>query len=78
MLPTETFSLGDNLHEMSKPVFLEKKKNITNLSSAELSTRVIKVYKPLYEPQRLRSAADPGSLVRVFCFYQFLQFSGLQ
>ena len=37
-------SNGDNLHEMSIPVFLEKKKkNIINLSSAELAPRVVKV-----------------------------------
>ena len=28
-------SLGDNLHEVSDPIFLENKKNVTNLSSAE-------------------------------------------
>ena len=36
-------SLGDNLHEISDPVFWEHKKNITNLSSAEFSQRVVKV-----------------------------------
>ena len=30
-------------HEMSNPVFLENKKNITNLSSAEKAQRVVKV-----------------------------------
>ena len=27
---------GDNLHELSKPVFWKNKKNMLNLSSAEL------------------------------------------
>ena len=39
-------SLGDNLHEMSKPFFLKKKKrkkNVINLSSSELAQRVVKV-----------------------------------
>ena len=35
--------LGDNLHEMSNPVFWENKKNIINLSSAENAQRVVKV-----------------------------------
>ena len=30
-------SNGDNLHEMSSPVFWENKKNIVNLSSADLA-----------------------------------------
>ena len=43
-------SNGNNLHEMSKPVFLDRKKkkkktrkNIANLSSAEYAERVVKV-----------------------------------
>ena len=37
-------STGDNLHEMSNAVFWGKnKKNITNLSFAELGQRVVKV-----------------------------------
>ena len=33
-------SSGDNLHEMSNPVFLEKKKKkITNMNSAEFAQR---------------------------------------
>ena len=36
-------SLGDNLHEMSNPVFWENKKNIINLPSAESAQRVVKV-----------------------------------
>ena len=37
-------SNGDNLHEMLNPVFWEKnKKNIINLSFAELTKRVVKV-----------------------------------
>ena len=36
--------LGDNLHEMSKPVFLEiLGKNIIDLSSAQFADRVEKV-----------------------------------
>ena len=35
---------GDNLHEMSNPVFWEKyEKNVISLSSAELGHRVVKV-----------------------------------
>ena len=30
-------SLGDNLHEMSEPVFWKNKKNAINLSSPELA-----------------------------------------
>ena len=36
-------SIGDNLHEISNPVFWENKKNIINLSSAELAQKVVKV-----------------------------------
>ena len=36
-------SLGDNLHEISNPVFWENKKNNLNLSSAENAQRVVKV-----------------------------------
>ena len=35
--------LGDNLHEMSKPIYLENKKTITNLSFDELVQKVVKV-----------------------------------
>ena len=38
-------SLGDNLHEMSKPTLGENKKNI-NLSSAELAKGVVMVKRP--------------------------------
>ena len=40
----QIISLGDNLHESSKPIFWQKweKKNI-NLSSAELAQKVVKV-----------------------------------
>ena len=31
------------MHEMSKPIFLEKKKNFINLSSAEFAHRVVMV-----------------------------------
>ena len=37
------FSIGDNLHEMSNPVFRGKSEYIINLSSAEIIQRVIKV-----------------------------------
>ena len=37
-------SIGDNLHEMSNPIFWEKKKKIiTNLSSPELAQREVKI-----------------------------------
>ena len=36
-------SIGNNLHEMSNPVFWEKSGKITNLLSAELAQRVVKV-----------------------------------
>ena len=35
---------GDNLHEMSNPIFWEKEEQYINLSSAELAKRVVKVY----------------------------------
>ena len=35
-------SSGDNLHDMSNPVFWEKYENTANLSSAELAQRVVK------------------------------------
>ena len=42
--PTKTQSLGDNLHEMSKLFSGKKnKKNIVNLSSAELAQSVVQV-----------------------------------
>ena len=38
-------SSGDNLHEMTKPIFWKnkEKKNIINLSAAEFAQRVVKV-----------------------------------
>ena len=36
-------SSGDNLHDMSKPISGKNKKNIVNLSSAELAQKVVKV-----------------------------------
>ena len=36
-------SIGDNLHEVSNPVFWENKKNTINLSSAELAYSAVKV-----------------------------------
>ena len=42
-------SNGDNLHEISNPVFWGKKeKNIINLSSAEFALRVVKVKTRLF------------------------------
>ena len=34
---------GNNLHEISKPVFSENKKSIINLSSAKFAQRVVKI-----------------------------------
>ena len=34
---------GNNLHEVSKPIFLEKKKNIVSLSCAESVQLMVKV-----------------------------------
>ena len=39
----QVVSAGDNLHEMSKPIFWEKYENISSLSSAELAQRVLRV-----------------------------------
>ena len=38
-----SFSLGDSLHGISKPIFWKDKKNIISLSSAEFAERVVKV-----------------------------------
>ena len=35
----DIISIGDNLHEMPYPVFWEKSKKITTLSSAELASQ---------------------------------------
>ena len=35
--------IGDNLHEKSKPIFWEKKKNIINLTSAEFAHSTLSV-----------------------------------
>ena len=35
------WTFDDNLHEMSKPIFCKNKKNIINLSSAELPHYVV-------------------------------------
>ena len=41
----QSASNGDNFHEMPSPVFGEKiRKNATNLLSAELAKRVIKIH----------------------------------
>ena len=32
---------GDNVHEMSKPIFWQKKRKINELSSAELTQRLV-------------------------------------
>ena len=39
----QILSKRDNLHEMSNPFFWKNKKNITDLSFAELAKRVVKV-----------------------------------
>ena len=61
-------SNGDNLHEISNPVFWEKnKKNVISLSSVEFTQRVVKVnnlntvtaktpFCGMDDQQRLRSA----------------------
>ena len=47
---------GDNLHEMSDPVYVKNKKNIINLSSAENAQRVVKVKLYLF-------ASEPGAMI---------------
>ena len=54
-------SIGDNLHEMSNPVFWDKK-NI-NLSSAELAKRVVKV-KIL-----IRALDKKGIRINIFSYF---------
>ena len=39
----QTVSNGDNLHEMSNPVFWKNKKNFIHLSSADFASRGVKV-----------------------------------
>ena len=39
----QMLSNRDNLHEMSNLVFWENKKNVINMSAAELAPRVVKV-----------------------------------
>ena len=54
--------IGDNLHEMSKPVFWEgvgEGVNVSNLLSAELAQRVVKV--KLVLSITLNSNAAPNS-----------------
>ena len=34
-------AIGDGLHEISNPIFLENKKNTTSMSPAELAQRVV-------------------------------------
>ena len=43
----QIFSTWDNLHEMLNHVFRKNKKNITDLLSAELAKRLVKVKEPL-------------------------------
>ena len=38
--------LGDNLHEMSKPIFGKSKNNIVSLSSVKFTQRLAKVNLP--------------------------------
>ena len=58
---------GDSLHEMSKPVFLEKiRKNIINLSSAELAHKLVKVKKAtLKEKNLLQVGGSKFFLLRI-------------
>ena len=44
----QTVSFGDNLYEMSKPFFLEGKKNIVHLSSEAIAQRVVMVKEDVY------------------------------
>ena len=46
----QMFSLGDNLHEMSKAIFWESKKNIISLSSEEFAHRVLRLRPSPVEP----------------------------
>ena len=59
---------GDSLHEMSKPIFLEKiRKNIINLSSAELAHKLVKVKKgaTLKEKNLLQVGGSKFFLLRI-------------
>ena len=53
----QIISIGDNLHEMSNPILREQnKKNVINLSSAELAQQVLKVnYTAIYTYSREKS-----------------------
>ena len=42
----QVFSLADNLHEISMPLFWKNKKNISTLSSAEIVQRQVTVNAP--------------------------------
>ena len=44
----QTVSLGDNMHETSKPVFWGKIRNLLSMSSAEFAHRVIMVNSLLH------------------------------
>ena len=60
----QTVSNGDNLHEISNPVFWENKKYITNLSSAVLAQTVVmvkvlfKLYYILHNPWQTPQSKD--------------------
>ena len=53
-------SNGDNLHEMSDPVFWGKKENILNFWSAGLARRVVKTIVSGYAWQILPSFVKGG------------------
>ena len=49
----QNVSNGDNLHELSNPVYGENKKNIINLSAAELAQKVVKVNLLKLDPAKM-------------------------
>ena len=46
-------SNGDNLHELSNPVYGKNKKNIINLLAAELAQKVVKVNLLKLDPAKM-------------------------
>ena len=64
----ETIPQGDNLYEISNPVFRENKKNVINLPSAESAQRVVKVKMPTCMLLNVQINADlfKLGLVKVF------------
>ena len=57
-------SLGDNLHEMTKPILWENKKNIINLSSAESTQRVVKI--------KITIMTNNKAVIKVRSTYRFI------